>query len=262
MKTLSIKRSVFICVATVVTLQSHLVFCQSATAKDPSAVATLGEVLSVGGGAVAISSNHGYKATGTITYYWAGKEVTGRVVLRSRGLRQFRLDASLPDGVRSWWVSNGAGALKESNGTVSTVPYHNTVSLESLALPLQKLEEALRDPHVYITDLGKVNLGGQQVDRIRIQQQLTDKQLSKLTIKEYFVDSKIYQVMAVHDQTHPKTDMRVNIPHAFYYSDYRTVKGLSLPFSITETVDTQRTWALTLDEITIGSELSNSDFSF
>src|SRR5713226_10363550 len=107
----------------------------SAPQRDPQALTILNQVLGASGGATTLSTVQDATGTGTVTYYWAGLQVQGTATARSRGVGQFRIDAVLPQGVRSWAVSNGSGSLKETDGTLQPIPYYNALNLGSLTFP-------------------------------------------------------------------------------------------------------------------------------
>ena len=145
-------------------LLASLFFCLSLTAQQPpqrdlQAVSILTQSPNAVSGIAGVSAIQDFAASGTITYYWAGKEVHGNVSIRGRGAAQFRLDATLPEGTRSWVVSNGAGSLKESNGNATRIPYHNAINLSSLTLPSVYVVAALYDPTVSISYVGLTKSG-------------------------------------------------------------------------------------------------------
>ena len=61
-------------------------------ASDEKAVMVLSQSLTASGAGSAASPDHGFIATGTITYFWAGQRVQGAATIRARGHDQFRLD--------------------------------------------------------------------------------------------------------------------------------------------------------------------------
>lgn len=106
------------------------------TQRDPESVALLTQALANSGGVNSVRGLHDFTADGTITYYWAGESVEGSATLKAKGLDQFRLDATLPKGVRSWFVSKGEGGIKEADGTITRVPAHNAIRMGTLTFPL------------------------------------------------------------------------------------------------------------------------------
>src|SRR5581483_4035659 len=199
-----------------------------------------------------------YVGVGTITYYWAGKEVKGEATIRGRGTAQFRLDAKVAGGVRSWAVSNDFGQVKEIDGTISQIPYHNAIGLRALTFPgLRMMEAALG--HNLTISAKTIAMRGGKFHEVAVQPQLPDNKLSHLAAMNYFIDPNTFAIVAVHNQTHPNETMTRDIPHAVYYSDFRVVNGSLVPFSIAETLDTNRTWSLQLNSVTFNTGLTDAD---
>jgi hypothetical protein len=228
--------------------------------RDPQAVLILTQALSVAGGIEALSAIQDFTGTGTITYYWAGQEVSGAVTVRGRGTGQFRLDASLPSGERSWAVNNGTGVLKEANGTVNSIQGYNAVNLGSLTFPFACLVAALKDSSLSISYIGLETRSGAQVNHVRIEKMDPDNIPSSLATKDFFIDSQ-YQILASLDQIQPKDASTIELPHEVQFSDYRLVSGLLVPFSITDIIFGQHTSTIQLSQIVFKSGLTDSDFA-
>src|SRR5439155_9582287 len=90
--------------------------------RDPQALTILNQALQMAGGADAVRAIETFTGSGTITYFEPSNEVKGSVTVRGKGLDQFRLDATLPTGARSWAVSNGSGSARETDGVVTSIP--------------------------------------------------------------------------------------------------------------------------------------------
>lgn len=239
------------------------VYGQTSPLQDSRSVTLLSKSLGAVGGLKAVRSVKDYVATGTITYHWEGKVVKGNATLRCRGSRQFRLDAQLPDGTRSWVVSNGSGQSKDTAGKISMIPYHNTISLEGLAFPYPTIAAASLNPTTHISAASELTLGGTQFEKVHIEPRGPDKHINKLFAADYFIDPSTLLVVGVHDDTHPQSDLGRNIPHAVYYGDYRmTPQGIRFPFTITETMNTETVWSMQIDKVVFNSGLSDADFRF
>lgn len=236
--------------------------CFGARSKSPQASALLQQSLSAMGDLNMLRKVRDFVANGTITYNWGGKQVSGKAVIRGRGIDQFRLDASLPKGTRSWFVSHGAGELKEVDGTVSSIPYQNAISMSALIFPAMKIATALEDPGATVSDEGTVQVGGQQFFEVCVEPNLASSRLNQSASARYFIDPHSFEIVGVHDYTHPKENVFQNIPHAMYYSDFRVVDGIAVPFSVTETMYVNRVWSLQLDHIQFNAGLTDADFRF
>lgn len=158
---------------TVFGLQTATTLAQSPPQRDPQALGLLSHSLSAAGGASAIAAVQDFTGTGSITYFWAGQAVQGSVTLRGRGNNQFRLDATLPQGTRSWAVTDGQGSVKETNGQISKIVYENAMNLGALSLPYLELLAALNDSSFAVSFLGQMTVEGMSVYDVRIQKIFT-----------------------------------------------------------------------------------------
>lgn len=235
------------------------------TQRDTQAVAVLTQAVNVAGGMTALTAIHDFVGSGTIIYYWGGKEVNGSVTLRARGSGQFRLDATLPTGLRSWVANNGTGSLKEVDGTKTPVPYHNTVNLGNLTFPIAYLATSLQDPSMSISYVGLESKQSTRVHHIRIKKVFATGSdpnglNSKLTIRDLFIESGTSHIMSSLDMVHSKYRSNEDFPHEVRFSDYRAVNGVLVPFSITELGSGQRLSTIQLSQITFNRNLQDIDF--
>lgn len=236
-------------------------------AKDPQAITILAQCLQAAGGPANLAAIQDFTGSGTITYYWADNPVTGSVTIRGRGTDEFRLDANLPNGTQSWFVSGGAGSLRDVKGTIRTIPFQNGRNLAFLAFPYLKIISALNDPSVAISFLGSVEFNGQQAYAIRLQNTYPPKadpggSLGRLMEVELMLDPTTNLLQGQRDTVFPPYNSTRSISHEVRYGDYRPINGVLFPYSITETVGGQRTWALQLDSINFNTGLTDSDFQF
>lgn len=235
-----------------------------ATASDPQAVAVLSQALTTGGGANA--GTQSYSGTGSITYYWAGTEVKGSVTVRSRGTDQFRLDASLPDGTRSWAVSGGEGTIKEMNGSKSTIHRYNALNSGALTNPLARIAATASEPGVQVSYVALEQVEGRSAHHVRLQPTLKTAddpggdalRLGKLDV---FVDATTSLVIKVQDVIHAEDKVQDTYKRELIFSDYRMVNGTLMPFAVSERFGGQHTWSLQLDSISSNSILTDADFT-
>ena len=234
--------------------------------KDPSAVGALNAAINAAGGALALSPIQDFTASGTITYFWGLEPIQGSATVKARGYDQFRLDANLPEGIRSYALSHGQGALKEPDGTLKRIPYHNTVNVGIVTFPYQCIEVRLNDPSMSITDMGLVTSdAGGQLHRIHAQPHYPSWQdngtLSKLLAMDYFLDPVTSLVSKTIDATHPDQTLTKSFPHATDFENYAVVNGVKVPMLVRETIDGQTTWELRLSNISFNTGLSDADFT-
>jgi hypothetical protein len=233
--------------------------------RDPRAIQILTQVLSVAGGIAAVTAVQDYTGTGTITYNWAGDQVPGTVTVMGRGTAQFRLDATLSNGVRTWAVSGGNGFISEINGTTHMIVSHNTFNLGSLTLPLTYLCFALNNTSTSIAYIGLETINGEQVQHIQTQTIFGPSvdplgMLWALSKRDFFIDASTFYVASTLDMNHPDNSWAVNYPHVMQYSNYRSVSGILVPFAISETNSGQTSYTIQLSQVSFNSGLQDSNF--
>lgn len=235
-------------------------------ASDPQAVSVATQVLNAAGGLQALSTIQDYTATGQITYYWAGQEIQGPVMLRGRGLDQFRLDAQLPEGTRTWAVSHGIGKLQKGDGTENPIPGHNAINMGSLTFPSLYLSLASLAANATISSVGTAQINGVNALQIRVQRHYPASQdpqgvLAQLTTRDFFIDPSTYLIVGTEFMTHPTKTFTVSLPEDIYFSNYQRVNGVMVPFAVTETINGQKIWSLQLSSIQFNGGLSDADFT-
>jgi hypothetical protein len=233
--------------------------------RDAQAITLLSQVISASGGMAVVTSLRDFAASGGITYYWAGTQVHNTATLRARGIRNFRLDANLPDGTQSWVAVQGKGSVKGANGTVTAIPRHNTMHLVALSFPAWKIANALSDTGLALQYTGAETFSGQQVNVVHVQLPVDNSAdpggiASHLSGMDFLIDTATYQVVGIRDAFHPAHDSTQDVMHEIAFSDFREVNGCLVPFSISERVGGQETWAIQLSAITFNVALTDSDF--
>jgi hypothetical protein len=256
--------SFMMCFGTAVTLLG-----QHGPQRDASALSFLSQVLNASGGSAAISGISDFTANGSITFSWGDASVQGTATVKSRGAAQFRVDSQVPGGTWSMIVSNGVGVLNLPDGTSGGIASQNTLNTGNLTLPLLAVFGAVQDPTVTIIDDGVVSLGSGQAHQVTIQQHLPSSsdptgQLSTDTKRDYFFDPASFQLLQVQDTLHARISPGANngVQHVIGFSNYQSINGISVPFSIGESVAGQSTWSISLISITFNTGLTDSDFQF
>jgi hypothetical protein len=238
---------------------------QQQPTRDARALLVLAQSLNAAGGVQAVAAVKDFTATGTITYNWAGQRVEGSVTFRGLGLDDFRLDAVLPGGTRSWAVSNLAGALKETDGTVTSIPLHNAVNLGGLTFPYFAMLAALVDTTTTVTYVGPVQVNGAQAYQVRVARTLGAQgagaaTVEQMTTRDFFVDAGNYLPVAIRDTTHPIRGASEAYLHGIEFSGYQAVSGLRVPFSIAEKVGGQTIWMARISSVSFNTGLADADF--
>ncbi|HKV28027.1 MAG TPA: hypothetical protein VJN90_07125 [Candidatus Acidoferrales bacterium] len=235
------------------------------TARDPHALSVLGRCLAAAGGAQAILAIQDFTGTGNVTYFYAGQDITGSVTVRGRGLTQFRVDATLPDGVHSWIVSKGAAFQKDPDGSIAPLPSQNAVKPAGITFPLPYLLSVLQDASISVSYGGLVTHDGAQVYDIVVQKMLSQtadplNTVGNATKAHFFIDPNSLLVQSVQDMAYRKDGGPGEGSHEIQFSGYKATNGVLVPFSITEFVAGQKTAAIQLNQVTFSGGLTDSDF--
>ena len=228
----------------------------------------MNQALTAAGGLTTIQGINDYTATGTITYHWTPEE-QGAVTVRGLGLDQIRFDANLPRGIRSWIISNTQTIIKSENGAVwqypppypvpssDAFPYKAPTFPGSLALPHSQLATISNGSLFSVSYKGILQVDGRSAHDIQAEilaGQQPDSMAEYRTIDVY-IDTTTFQLVMVQD------NMPNHVIHQIRYSNYTTVKGVLVPFSIAEQMGGQHTWDMQLGQISFNTGLQDSTFS-
>jgi hypothetical protein len=226
--------------------------------KDTQAISILNRALAVAGGATAIAAITDYTANGNITYR-SDQDVQGSVTVLGLGLNQYRLDASLPKGVRSWAVTDGRMSRKAEDGSVELIHSQVAMHVSGLVVPYLELSVALDSPAFGLSNKGVVEVEGHSAYDIQVQHVgmglNRPMNLADFYARDYFIDAATFQVVMTQDFV-PKHVIR-----QLRYSDFRLMSGVLVPFSISEVAGGQQTWAMQLRQISFNTGLQDSAFA-
>jgi hypothetical protein len=252
-------------------LTCHHAFAQTTVSpapKDPQALSILNQALTAAGGLTTIKGITDYTATGTITYHWNPDE-QGKVTVRGLGLDQFRVDANLSRGVRSWIISSNETIIKSENGAVwqyppsypvpssDAFPYKAPIFPGSLALPHSQLVTISNGSLFGASYKGIVQVDGRAAHDIQaeISGQAQPDSMAEYRTIDLFIDTTSLQLIMVQD------NIPNHIVHQIRYSNYTTVRGVLVPFSIAEQMGGQRLWDMQLTQISFNTGLQDSAFA-
>jgi hypothetical protein len=263
-----------LCLIVLATLFVASANAQQQTAIDPKNLLVLSE--QVGGGA-AINTVKDFVAHGTITRFQAsGETSTGQATIRGRGDDQFRMDYSSGSESLSWDVNHGNGEYKSSNRKATAkLPSYNSMNDGWLTLPYMRLATVLRDSGAEVKYVGFEASGSNSFQHIKVVRHLSKDAdpkdlLSGMRTTDYYLNPSDSEIIAIVDLLHPDRRgigmnsqgqvVTRNIQRSFFYSDFRSINGVLVPFSVTEFLAHQRIWALQLTDINFNTGQQDADF--
>ena len=77
---------------------------------------------------------------------------------------------------------------------------------------------------------------------------------------DLYFDLVSYRLLELAERIWWNDDLRQSYLHELLFSDYQSVNGILVPFTITEKMGGQQTWSMTLSSLTFNSRLSDTPF--
>jgi len=236
----------------------------TAPQRDPQAMAVLQKCLAAGGGAQALGAVQDFLASGTITYHWAGQDVVGTVTAQGKGLAEFRLDSVLPQGTRSFKIVGTAGSITTEDGKTSALPYSGLMTAPNLTFPGARVATALNNSAIALQFLGLVPFESAQAYQIHVAPPLDSSLTPPSGATQFgsfdlYVDPTTYQLLELSESIWVANSIQ-SLPHALRYSNYRPAGSVVAPYQISELVNGQETWSISLSSISFNNTLSDSMF--
>ncbi|HKS80570.1 MAG TPA: hypothetical protein VJR23_03620 [Candidatus Acidoferrales bacterium] len=239
---------------------------QATATKDPQAISVLNQSLNAIGGLSAIAGIQDYTGSGTITYYWADQPVQAPVTIRGMGLEDYRVDASLPEGTRTWACSDGiSGVLITPDGQTQASPFYNLMTEGSRTLPYVRIAAEVMDSSTSIEYVGLVTTKGQQDYQIHFSQTIptnsTSSKLANLGEFDLYIDPISHLVTKLTETVRSETDFATTFLREIDFSNYQSSGNVLIPFSISEEINGQETWSIALTSVTFNSGLTDAIFN-
>lgn len=230
----------------------------TAVANDPQAVAILNQVIAKAGGATLVNGLQDFTGSGQITYD-EPESVSGGVTVRGTVNEQFRIDSNLPSGVEAEAITAGSMSTKNENGNVTSFYYQVPVCPERIIVPYFFLRAALNGINFAVTFKGTTALANTSgVEQIEVKEVFPNGALdqSEYRTVDLFIDPQTLVVVMMQDTIPNELTRQVS------FSDFQTVGGLSVPFTITETIGETPNWTIQLSQIAFNTGLQDSAFNF
>lgn len=229
---------------------------------DAGALSILQKTIAAAGGTDAIRGVKDFRGNGTITFHWMSKGASGPVEIQGRGLDQVRMDSHVDDGLHSLVLARGSGELREPHIT-RKMPAVNASKADLFVFPVLSLAEVFNDPTAVISYGEPEDINGRHTYKIYVQRNLPARlqhieKLKRLKTFEILVDTETLMILGIRHfylSGGPYEMLR-----EVYFSDYRQVQGLWLPFSISEKAAGQNSWSISLDTLQFNVGLTEETF--
>lgn len=236
--------------------------------KDPQAISLLTQSLNAVGGLPAVSVVQDYTGTGIITYNWADQPVQAPATVQGMGIANFRVDSTLSNGVETWVCSGNSGALISPDGTSQPIPFYNLATAGSMSFPYMRIASTISDSTTNISYIGMVKIDGQQAYQIHFSMAVTGflpasslANLPGLGNFDFYVDPTSLLVTRLIETVRSDSNFNTTFTHELDFTNYQAAGGIQAPFTISETINGQTTWSITLSSLTFNSGLTVATFN-
>jgi len=232
--------------------------------RDPQALVILQRCSAAGGGAQAFGTIQDFLASGIITYHLAGQDVVGSVTVQGKGLTEFRLDSVLPQGTRSFKVMGAAGSITTEDGKTRALSYYNLMTAANLTFPGARVAGVLNKSAIKLQYVGLVSFETAQAYQIHVAPPV-DPTLdppsgaTQFGSFDLYVDPTTYQLLELSESIWPVNNSQ-SLRHAIRYSNYQSAGPVVVPYGISDFVNGQEIWTISLSSISFNNGSSDSIF--
>ena len=232
---------------------------QTVAARDPQAVALVGQALSALTGGTQVNN---VILQASATFIAGSDQEMGPATLEAKGNGESRIVLNLTGGTRQEVRNGPAGAWIGADGVAHAMALHNCWTDASWFFPLLSLAAALNDPTIGMAYLGQETLNGEAVQRLQLWRVLPSQSgtaaalalIQQLSTVDLYLDAASYLPVALGFNGHPDNDPGLKIPVGIQFSNYQNVNGVQIPYRIQKCLQ----GTLTLDVI-VANALTNSD---
>jgi hypothetical protein len=234
--------------------------------QDPQAVAVAQAAFTAMGGAQAVAGYQDSLASGTVTISAGGNPVSYPITVKSKGLRETRIEVQRPKGTNIRIMNQGQAAIQRPDGTVRSLYSNNTFSEHVDHVPLLSVLAEIGNGNVNLIYQGTAQVQGQPEDVIELDfvpnlDPVQGAIFASLSRTLYFVN----QVTRLVDKTQTtplyEDDMTNTFTEEVYLSDYRSVNGLMVPFHQTIFIDGKADSDITFTSVNLNVGLLDSEFA-
>jgi hypothetical protein len=206
--------------------------------------------------------------SGSVHYIAGSDDEYGTAVLKATPDAS-RMDLNLPSGrrteIRNLAINPPSGQWLRSDGKLSSIPYHNLLNEPAWFSPVSAVSHLLASPVSSVADLGLESFDTQSLRHISITQVPSDSSnpialLSHLTQFDLYVDPSTFLPMTICFNEHPDEDAAVDIQIKIYFSDYRVVNGIQIPFRIQKFLNNGLSLDLQFNNVVVNSGLAITEF--
>lgn len=234
--------------------------------RDPQAVTLVQQSLAAMGGAQALAFADSLAIGNVQSFKPDGTSVTLPIVKKTKGTKMVRTEVQRPEGTRLRIVNSGIGALQFPNGTIRRLFPNNTVAERIEHIPALSILSEWQSSNIEARYIGADTVNSSPVQVVAISFIPTsDPQwigfYRSTTQTLFFIDQTTNLVSKIQYQNFAENDSNVSEKVEVFFSDYRLVSGVLVPFTQSSYADGRLRSTLTLTSFAFNTGLSDSEFA-
>ncbi len=234
--------------------------------QDPQAVAVAQAAFTAMGGAQAVAGYQDSLASGTVTISTGGNPVSYPITMKSKGLRETRVELQIPKGTNTRIVNQGQGAILRPDGSVKTLYSNNTFYEHVDHVPLLSVLAEYANGNVNLIYQGVAQVQGQSEDVIEVDfvpnlDPAQGPMFATMSRTLYFVNQTTRLVDKTQSTPFYEGAAKDTFTEEVYLADYRSVNGLMVPFRQTVFIDGKLDSDITFTSVTFNVGLPDSEFA-
>jgi hypothetical protein len=244
-------------------------FCQTSSSttppatKDPTAVALAQKALAAMGASV--STYQDSVVTGTLTTHADYGGGTLGIVIKSKGLWNVRSEIKRAAGTDVYVTDGPKGCLTRATGETQPTAFSNTYAEPIHHIPALSILADYSDSNVNVQYAGTGAVNGQLTDVIAISAAAAAAPAGfdslAATQNVFYIARDSGLVIKAQYKHFSDNDSDGALKHEVYFSDYRNVGGLMVPFRVDTYVAGRLSTAMTLTSAALNVGLSSTDFA-
>ena len=234
--------------------------------KDPAGLAIAQQAMAAMAGTQGVPGYQDSLTTGTLTLP-GDKPKTFSVALKTKGTQQLRVELTSADGTRVRVLKQGQAAIQYPDGKIRKLLMNNTLTERVSHLPIFSLLAESNDPSVIAEHVGAARMaGGATANVIALRPVpipgMSQADLDRTTTKTWFYIDQLsgmatkteYFLFAEND---PDEKAKVET----YFSDFRSINGVWVPFHQMTYEDGKLAEDLVLTSVAFNAGVSDTEFT-
>jgi hypothetical protein len=247
-----------------VLLLAHLnqVGAQSQAVSDRHALALAAQSIAGMTGGVRIGDAN---LAGHATQIIGPDRAMASATLVAKSTTESRLELKLSIGsrieIRSSVAGIPGGRWSNPDGSSGRYAQHNCWTDAVWFFPALSSLANFSNPDFIFSYVGKETWNGLATLHIRVHQALKNRDLSRMSTVDYYLDPTTLLPLGLAFNTHADKDMNTDLPQQVLFADYRPVNGIQVPFHIQRLQNGGLLLDFTLTGATFNSGVSDTTFS-